>query len=103
MVLLYILKLSIFNHLIINVFVVTSFFSYLVSDAANPIRNAFQVVFGTKTIQIMCWFHVTKCAKDKIKKLLDKQRAAEVMDDLRALHYAPTKKVFGSAVALFKA
>lgn len=74
----------------------------MVSDAANAIRNGFRLVFGTKTNLIMCWFHVKKCATDKFKSILNKQRATEALEDLNALHLAPSNKIFGSAVVLFK-
>lgn len=74
------------------------------SDAANAIRKAFQKVFGTNTILIMCWFHVKKNVKDMVKSMLDKkQRAGQLWTDLHALHFAPSLKVFGAAVALFYA
>ena len=31
---------------------------YLISDASNAIRNAFENVFGVNKTQIMCWAHM---------------------------------------------
>lgn len=71
------------------------------SDAANAIRNAFRTVFGPNTIMIMCWFHAKKNVRDKVKSILDQQRAKEVLSDLTALHFAPNAKSFAMGVRLF--
>lgn len=74
----------------------------LVADASKAIKNGFQKIFIDNYADITCWFHMKKAIKDHITIITDEDLAAELEDDINALHLANSTELFKTAVNLFK-
>ena len=72
----------------------------LIADGAGSIRNAFQDVFGEKTI-VMCWAHMHSKVMKKIESMVDKLEQQDLVDDIETLQLAQNERIFTKASKLF--
>lgn len=49
----------------------------------------------------MCWFHMRRAAENKLSILSDTSLTNKIMQDIDALHTAPSEELFNAAVQLF--
>ena len=72
----------------------------LIADGSDAITNGFKNVFGSEFIRLLCYFHLTKNVKNKLKGLEAKQQT-EIVNDISDLQLSPSKEVFDRASILF--
>lgn len=75
--------------------------TFLVSDGAKSIHNAFKNVYGEDSIILMCWAHMRRNIDKKILKLFPKNIRPLILDDLEHLQLANSNDSFDNAVLLF--
>ena len=49
----------------------------------------------------MCWFHMRKCAENKLSIIADKTIRTQLLQDIDALQLAPSEHLFDAAAKLF--
>ena len=49
----------------------------------------------------MCWFHMRKCAEEKLAMLANKEIAACLLHDIDILHNSSNELIFDAAIKLF--
>lgn len=74
---------------------------FLISDAADAIRNAFQIIFGYEKILIMCWAHLRRNVTKKIDSLVNERYREEMIEDVDTLQLASSTEIFDKASRLF--
>lgn len=75
---------------------------YLISDAAIAIRQAFQDVFGTGTVLIMCYAHVImNIRKELVRLRIDKDTQDQIFSHISLLNLCNSVDVFDHATDLF--
>ncbi|CAM4842587.1 unnamed protein product [Rotaria magnacalcarata] len=73
---------------------------FLIADGADAIRNAFQDVFGEKTM-VMCWAHMRRNVVKKIESMVKKSEQEDLVNDVESLQLAQDERIFIKASNLF--
>lgn len=78
----------------------------LVADGSSSIRGAFESVFGVAKKKVICFFHMKKCVKDKLKpyekSIKEKEQVTNILKDIQTLRNITDEDLFPVATSLFK-
>ena len=75
----------------------------LLVESADSITNGFRQVFvkaGAEYKRVMCWFHMRKCAMEKLAILGDRKLAQQVLLDKYSLQNAWSELIFTAAAQI---